>query len=142
MERAKTTDSPEGYTQYDFKPRTGIQRYEIYRIADLSYFAVENSMRVLLKHGMKAIEKQNKKLGTRLVNGLLEEGYELQTPIEEKWRSYVNVKCDDPDPVVKKLTEKDVWVSNRGGGLRIAPHFYNTLEEVDTFIEKLNEVTK
>ena len=142
MERAQTTDSPDGYTQYEFKPKTGMHRYEIYRIADVSYFAVENSMRVLLKHGMKSIEKQNKKLGTRLVNGLLEAGYELQTPLEEKKRSYVNVKLDDPDPVVKKLREKNAWVSNRVGGLRIAPHFYNTVDEVDFFIEKLNEVTK
>jgi selenocysteine lyase/cysteine desulfurase len=142
MERTKTADSPEGYTQYEFKPKTGIKRFEIYRIADLSYFAVENSMRVLLKHGMKSIEKQIKKLGTRLVNGLLDEGYELQTPVEEKWRSYVNVRCDDPNPVVKKLKEKDVWVSNRVGGLRIAPHFYNTIEEVDIFIERLNEAMK
>lgn len=142
MEKVQIADTPEGYTQYEFKPKTGIHRYEIYRIADVSYFAVENSMRVLLKHGMRAIEKQNKKLGTRLVNGLLDAGYELQTPVEEKWRSYVNVKLDDPDPVVMKLREKNAWVSNRVGGLRIAPHFYNKMEEIDSFIEKLNEVLR
>jgi selenocysteine lyase/cysteine desulfurase len=142
MKRVQIADSVDGYTQYEFKPNTGIHRYEIYRIADVSYFAVENSMRVLLKHGIRSIENQNKKLGTRLVNGLLEAGYELQTPVEENWRSYVNVRLDDPEPVVLKLREKNIWVSNRVGGLRIAPHFYNKVEEVDLFIEKLNEALR
>lgn len=140
MDKTQAEDSPEGYTVYDFKPRPGIGKYEIFRGTDFSYSAVADSMKVLLDHGMKNIEKQNKKLGTRLVEGFIENGLELQTPVEEERRTYVNVKVPDPGDVVKKLAAQNMVASQRIGGMRVAPNFYNTLDEVDRFIEAVMKI--
>jgi len=141
-EKAQIADSPEGYSQYNFKPQNGSHRFEVFRGTDLSYLAALNSMDVLLDHGMANIEAQIKKLDSKMVDGLLEMGYKLQTPIEEERRSFVNVVVPDPAGTSKKLREEGISVSSRWGGLRVAPNFYNTEAEVDIFLEKLDKAVK
>jgi len=142
MEKNQISDSPEGYTQYEFKPRTGIRRFEIFRGPDISYAAVENSMKVLLKLGLAKVEKRIKKLDTLLVDGLLESGFELQTPVEEDRRIFVNVKHENPGDIVKELAKDGIIVSSRIGGVRISPHYYNKEEEVETFLERFRKAAK
>jgi selenocysteine lyase/cysteine desulfurase len=96
---------------------------------------------MLLDHGMDRIESYVKALGTRLIDGLLEEGYELQTLVDEGRRIYVNFKVPGFKEVGKKLADSGVSVSPRVGGLRLSPHFYNTMDEVDVFLEKLRDAT-
>ena len=127
---------------YNYEPRRGIERLEIYPYSMNSYVAVENSLKMLLDHGMSRIENYIKSLGTRLIDGLLEEGYELQTPLDEERRIYLNFKVPGFKEVEKKLADSGVSVSPRVGGLRLSPHFYNTMDEVDVFLEKLNDLTR
>ena len=140
--RKQVEDSTEGYAQYELEWKKGMGRYEIYNRMETAYVAVENSMRVILDHGMENVENQIKKVDTVLVDGLLEAGYELQTPAEEAQRIYLNVKVPDPGETVKELQKHNVHVSSRVGGVRIAPHFYNTKAEAETLLEKMMEVTK
>jgi selenocysteine lyase/cysteine desulfurase len=39
--------------------------------------------------------------------------------------------------IVRKLEEKKIVVSARGGGIRVSPHFYNNEEDIDTLIRAL-----
>ena len=137
----KTGEEDKGsYVDYLYKPRHSTRAIEIYRMADPAKIAVENSMGVLLDHGMAEIETYVKKLDTRLVDGLLERGYELQTPLEEDRRIYLNVVTPDPGDTVKKLEAEGVAVSGRVGGVRITPHFYNTIEEVEQFFDAWDKI--
>ncbi len=140
MEKMQIGDSEEGYTRYEFTPQRGIKRLEIFRGTDISYVAVEHSMKILLKLGLDKVEARIKKLDTMLVDGLIESGFQLQTPEEEDRRIFLNVKHEDPEGIVKNLAEHKIVVSPRVGGIRISPHFYNREDEVDTFLEKLKEV--
>jgi selenocysteine lyase/cysteine desulfurase len=131
----------DGFDLYDYEPREGIERLEVFPHSMNSYVAVENSLRVLLDHGLGRIEAHLKGIGTKLIDGLLEEGYELQTPVEEERRIYVNFKVPGFKEVGKKLADSGVYVSPRVGGLRLSPHFYNNMGEVDVFLEKLKRAT-
>lgn len=139
-ERSKYNQE-DAFDLYDYEPREGIERLEVFPHSMNSYVAVENSLRVLLDHGLDRIEAHVKGIGTRLIDGLLEEGYELQTPVDEERRIYVNFKVPGFKEVEKKLADSGVSVSPRVGGLRLSPHFYNNLGEVDVFMEKLKEAT-
>jgi selenocysteine lyase/cysteine desulfurase len=136
------TGLEEQYMGHKFKLNQGIGKYGVFRSPDIAFKAVGNSMKVLLDHGMKEIEKQNKKLATHITDMLLERGYELQTPVEEKRRTYLNVKVPDIKKTVEKLNSEDYWCCERVGGIRISPHFYNTKEQATSFIERLNELVK
>jgi kynureninase len=43
--------------------------------------------------------------------------------------------------VAEELLRRDVIIDHRpGAGIRMAPHFYNTEEEIDRAIETLDEI--
>jgi len=127
----------------NFEPRKGMRRFEGYHVSDAAYAAVENSMRVLLEYGMENVARRAKRLSSALVEGLLEAGYELQTPVEEERRLFLNVKMRRrAEDIWNELYRNGVHVSPRVGGLRVSPHFYNGEEEVEPFISKLNELAK
>jgi len=130
------------YMGHKFVLNEGIGKYGVFRSPDLTFKAAGNSMKVLLDHGMKKIEKQNKKLSSKIIDMLLERGYELQTPVEEKRRSYLNVKVPDIKKTVKTLNAEDYWCCERVGGIRVSPHFYCTLEQAERFVTRLDEVVK
>ena len=139
-ENDKNTE--DAFTLYEFTPRKGIERLEIYSRMELSYVAVENSMRVLLDHGKKNVEKQVRTVDNVLVEELTKKHFRLQTPKEEEKRIYINVQVPDFKEVGKKLAAKGVIVSPRIGGLRISPHFYNNEDEAVALVEHLHEITK
>ena len=130
------------YMGHKFTLNQGIGKYGVFRSPDLAFKTAANSMKVLLNHGMKEIEQQNKKLATKIIDMLLEKGYELQTPVEEKRRSYLNVKVPDIKKTVEKLNAEDYWCCERVGGIRISPHFYSRMEQAEAFVERLDEVVK
>jgi selenocysteine lyase/cysteine desulfurase len=42
----------------------------------------------------------------------------------------------------KKLRESDIVVNNRGGALRLAPHFYNTEDEILKLFEEIDRILR
>ena len=70
-------------------------------------------------------------------------GLKLQTPEEPQYRSgVVNFKIDKPKEVAQNLNHKGIIVSARAYGLRVSPHFYNTEEEIDKFVEEIKNGQK
>ena len=134
-----TTDE---FTLYDFKPRKGIERIEVFPRQEISYVAVENSMKVLLGYGKKAVEKQVRDVDNTLIEELTKRHFKLQTPKEEEKRIYINVQVPDYKMVAEKLLARNVYIAPRIGGLRMSPHFYNTEEEAIALVKTLREVTK
>ena len=97
-------------------------------------------MKVMLDHAMKTIKNQNKKLVKKIVDGLSERGYSLQNHEDVNRHCYLNVKVPELKKVVEKLNAENYWCAQRVGGIRVAPHFYNTVEQADRFMDKLDEV--
>jgi cysteine desulfurase / selenocysteine lyase len=60
-------------------------------------------------------------------------------PVENR-SGILSVVCKrkQPDEIVEELMEQKVVCSARGGYLRLAPHFYNTEEEIERAIDILN----
>ena len=130
------------YKEHKFELNKGMGKYTVSRSPDITMMAVSNSMRVLLDHGMKEIENQNKRLVSRLVDGLTERGYKLQNHEDVNRHCYLNVKTPELEKVVEKLNAEDYWCAQRVGGIRISPHFYNTVDQADRFLGKLDETVK
>ena len=127
----------DGFDVYDYKPKKGLSRIEIYSQAEGPYVAVENSMRLLLRFGLDRVEKQIKRVDTKIIDGLLEMGVELQTPVEQERRIYLNAVIPEYKKVCDALALERIHVSPRVGGLRISPGAYNTVDEADGFLEAL-----
>lgn len=135
-------NTTEEFTLYDYKPRKGLERIEVFPRQEISYVAVENSMKILLAHGKKAVERQIRDVDNKLIEELTKMRFKLQTPKEENSRIYINVQVPDIKAVGEKLMARNVHIAPRIGGLRISPHFYNTEEEAVALVKTLREVTK
>ncbi|MFO7799050.1 aminotransferase class V-fold PLP-dependent enzyme [Rhodohalobacter sp.] len=66
---------------------------------------------------------------------------QLISPKEREERAgivtFTTTDITDTEAFVETLKKKNITISSREGKLRIAPHFYNTIEELDTVLNAL-----
>jgi selenocysteine lyase/cysteine desulfurase len=90
--------------------------------------------------GVDAVWRHVDGLCEHLVEGLEETGARVLTRRDADHRSGI-VTVDpagrDPAEMVERLGEQGIVCAHRGGGIRVAPHGYNTTEEIDAFVEAL-----
>ncbi|MDE2876447.1 MAG: aminotransferase class V-fold PLP-dependent enzyme [Gemmatimonadota bacterium] len=88
--------------------------------------------------GMEVVRARNVELTERLVEGCGEVGFPLRVSGCRETRSaIVLVRHPEPGAAVAVLGERGIIVDSRPGVVRVSPHFYNTGEEVDGFVEGL-----
>lgn len=97
--------------------------------------------------GKEDIEKRVVRLGGYLIDGLLDIGCKVNTPMDPKQRhglinyttgSYgKDFKCYEAmgTRVPKPITGPTIRYQGGVGGIRVCTHFYNTEEDVDKFID-------
>ncbi len=99
-------------------------------------FALGAALKYLKDIGMERIEKRVLELSAFAQERLSAAGFEVISAPEA--RSAITVfRYPNAQRAAKKLLARGIYVSARGPGLRVAPHFYNTFEEIDVFIQKL-----
>ncbi|WP_129670587.1 aminotransferase class V-fold PLP-dependent enzyme [Candidatus Chloroploca sp. Khr17] len=93
--------------------------------------ALRESVMLLQEVGIERIQRQVLTHVDTLINDLSERGYTFAADPSPAHRSGIVVinNLPDPDAASKRLDEAGVIATVRGG-LRFAPHFYNTTEEV------------
>ncbi len=104
---------------------------------NLLYYVANAGMKILLDYGVDKIEKRIMDLTGYLFEKLDElKNIELITSRKEENRSgIVNARISNNVEIVKKLKKENIIVSSRYGGIRISPHFYNSMEDIDKLIE-------
>jgi selenocysteine lyase/cysteine desulfurase len=99
------------------------------------------AMEWLERTGLEAIGEWNAVLARRLVEGGQARGLTLLGPWDPGARTPLTAfVCADAHAAESALRERGIIASARGPALRLAPHFYNTLEEVDRALDALVEV--
>jgi len=97
--------------------------------------------------GMQTIEERILGLTNYALTGLERLGYPIISPLGQGERS--GILCVSPHPerddlsaqqFVDELLSRNIFVSARGSAIRISPHFYNTLEEIDVLLNVLEDL--
>ncbi len=128
----------EMFDLYELRYSRGISKYEVVHMDDAAYVGAEESMRLILDFGIENVERKIKEIDDYLIEGLLEMGCELQTPIDELERhAIINFRAKNIDRIMNELTKNGIIVSQRMSGIRVSPHFYNTKDEIDKLLEIL-----
>jgi len=139
----KYKEDPVEFDLYKLEWRESAEKFELGTMSHFSFAGAQAAIELILEVGIENIEARIMKLTRYLTEKLLEKGFKLQSPIDDKERGgIVNFKLKNGNEICKKLKEEKVITSFRAGGLRVSPHFYNTKEEIDLFIEKLQKLTK
>jgi selenocysteine lyase/cysteine desulfurase len=120
--------------------KTDASRYEEGTKNYLGIYGLHESLKIILNTGQPAIEQHVRQLTGRLRTGLCALDYEIVTPEEPKRNAGI-VLCRKSEADMaeryRHLKLSGMVCSLRQNCLRIAPHFYNTLDEVDRFLAGL-----
>lgn len=118
-------------------------RFEVGSPSFISLTGATEALKMVLNFGIENIQKRILKLTDHLIESVKSLGFKLQTPEEPQYRSgVVNFKIDKPKETAESLNRKGIIVSARAHGLRVSPHFYNTKEEIDKFMEEVKNGQK
>jgi kynureninase len=88
--------------------------------------------------GVVPIRERNSELTEHLVARLVSAGLHIRGAADPAQRSaLVMVAHDQPTAAVQRLADHGIIVDARPGYVRVSPHFYNTFDEVDAFVDVL-----
>jgi cysteine desulfurase / selenocysteine lyase len=119
------------FFNYRIDPDETARRYENGTQNYCGITALEASTSTLLEVGIGNIAEHVSALTDAVIAMCDELGFDTLTPRDRAHRAgIVSFTCPDPQRMFDRLTANRVMVSMREGMLRIAPHFYNTIEDI------------
>jgi len=98
-----------------------------------SLYSARAGYEIVAEIGVPAIREKSLRLTRRLMDLAREAGFRINTPEEDAERGgAVIIDVPDAKHAADELIRREVIVDYRpGAGIRMAPHFYNTAEEID-----------
>lgn len=112
------------------KLRTFCKHLEPGHLDSLSFGSLQFSLEFLNKIGVEKIENQLKQLSETAKTAFEKLGILDEVVVSRKQHSTIfNIKADKK--VFNRLLDNDVICVQRGNGIRLSFHFYNTVAEVD-----------
>ncbi len=122
---------------YAHEPSPTARRFEAGTPAVPNLYAGLAGLDLIHSVGTEAVQAHLKTLTDTLKSKANERGYRLATP--EAHGAMVALKSNDVETLVGKLERQDIIVSSRDGNLRISPHLYNELDDIERLFEALGE---
>jgi len=114
-----------------------VKRFEPGHQDTLNYGSLQKSLEMLEKTGMKVIEEKIMLLSSE-AKKRFEELDLLNDAVlkREQHSSIFNIRAKNG--LFEKLKSNNIICSQRGNGIRVSFHFYNSLEDLDRLIEVIN----
>jgi selenocysteine lyase/cysteine desulfurase len=119
-------------TDYDLTWRDDARRFEFITLPFQDFAGMNESLELLLEIGPDAAALHVATLADEIVRWAVEQpDVELVTPSAPERRSgIISVRPADPAAASARLKAAGVVHSLREGAVRLSPHFYNTMDEV------------
>jgi cysteine desulfurase/selenocysteine lyase len=126
-------------TDYDFRYRDDARRFEVFTLPFQDFAGMNASLELLHELGPAAVATRVESLATRLIEGVsTRPELRLVTPSDPAQRAgVIAVAPRDPHAASARLTAAGVIHALREDAIRLSPHGYNTLEEVERVLELL-----
>jgi selenocysteine lyase/cysteine desulfurase len=137
----KSVSNADIYFPYHFEPRPDAGKFEPGSPSTLSAVGLGAALDLLLEIGPEAIERRVMQLTATLAEGLRRRGAVILSPWGDEQRSGIVVfqpAGDDPQQLCEALNAAGVVVRVRGGGIRVAPHFYNNEDDLQKLFAVLD----
>jgi selenocysteine lyase/cysteine desulfurase len=136
----RSVRDPFQWTDFDLTWGDGAKRFESGTLNVYGILALGGSLEVLLEIGAGEIEPRVLALANLAARGLANLDFKVVSSRHRQETSGIVTAVPSgrtADELVKRLNERGVVVAARAGRLRIAPHFYNTADEIERFLEEL-----
>ena len=135
------TDDFSRLTEYNPTFRSDARRFELITLPFQDFYGMCESLRMLLELGIRDIAEFTHALHEPVLRWADDRGIRVASPRDDAHRSAI-VCVAPPKPVdaYHALKRAHVVCSLREGAIRLAPHFYNTVEEMEKVVEVLDDV--
>ncbi|RMH56186.1 MAG: aminotransferase class V-fold PLP-dependent enzyme [Candidatus Hydrogenedentota bacterium] len=134
------------YLDYRFEFLEGAERFEYSTGNLLGMLGTAEALRRFRRvfsvpSGMEKLFARVRGLAERIIGGMEAKGYRLFSSRRSGETSGIlSFEGGKPAEVVRRLGESGIEVAFRAGRIRIAPHFYNTEEDVERLLRELPAV--
>ncbi len=97
-----------------------------------SLYAAQEGPKIIAKVGVEAIRKKSIRQTELIIKEAGKQVYKINTPLKSERRGgTVTIDMPNSYEISKELIKRNILIDyRRGGGIRIAPHFYNSDEEI------------
>jgi selenocysteine lyase/cysteine desulfurase len=137
---ASVVDS-QNFLDYNFTLHPTAERFNLGSSGIMNQLGLRASLSLIQEVGIERVAERVLMLAGVAIGDLQERGYRISGDTAPEHRSgIVIVEVDDPVAACARLHEAGIVCIPRGKGFRIAPHFYNTEEEVLRVGEVLGNV--
>lgn len=133
----KSVENPLNFTDINFTLQQTANKFEEGSLNVAGIISLGASLELFNQVGIKNIEQRILSLSSYAADKISLKA-ELKSFTDDKYRSgIVSFKTKDIEKDFLKIMARGVQFSKRGDMLRISPHFYNTYEEIDAFVDML-----
>ena len=144
-----SVETPFEFFNYHQPMKSGAARFEHSTPNRMAIVGLDASLGLFesIDGGMEVVEARILGLTGYAIAGLERLGYPVISPQGTGERS--GIVCFQPHParqdvtpqhIVEELAVRNIHIAARGTVARISPHFYNTLEDIDTLLNALEEL--
>lgn len=129
------------FSAHDLTWREDAKRFEYGTPNTAGIYGLNAALRLLLEVGVDAIGERILKLTDRLRDGLSEQGHQVYGPSQRQECSGIVSfvpRAGSAEDVMHFLQSRRILVAARCGKVRVAPHFYNTEQEIDRVLQLLD----
>src|SRR5205807_7683373 len=146
-----SVQAPYDFFNYEQPLKAGMARFEHSTLNGLPILGLDAALGIFecIEGGMPAVEERIVGLTSYASTGLERLGYPVVSPQGDDERS--GIVCFKLHPerqdissqqLVDELASRNIHLAARGDVVRISPHFYNTLEEIDVLLNALEDLRK
>jgi kynureninase len=131
---------------FDFDPELeygeGVKRFRGGTPGVPAAFAAAPAYEALAEIGLQAVRERSVSMTQPLLEAALERGYAVRSPQDPSQRGgHVTIDPGDAERVHHELIARGFVVDHRPGvGIRVSPHFYNSLDEALACLDAMAEV--
>jgi cysteine desulfurase/selenocysteine lyase len=129
----KDSDDFSRLTDYDLTWRDDARRFEFITLPYQDFGGMNASLELIHSIGLAEVSAQALRLANRIVEwACSRDDVQLVTPADASRRAAViSVRPRDARAASERLTAARVAHSLREGAIRLSPHFYNTMDEIE-----------
>jgi kynureninase len=107
-----------------------------------SLYACRPGLKIIREVGVERIRQKSQRQTTKLIQMAEQRGWTVNTPRDPERRGgTVSINMPNAPEVCQQLLKRDILVDYRPkAGVRMAPHFYNTDQEIERAIAAVEEI--
>ena len=132
------TDDLTRLTTYDDTLRADARRFELITLPYQEFAGLNASLGLILELGVDRIQAHLQRLHQPVLAWAERTGVRVVSPLGEHGSGILCLAPDDVGEAFRRLKTARIICSLREGAIRLSPHAYNTIEEMERVVEVLD----